>query len=121
MKYKTIIFALCVWMAGTLSAQSVYPGQFAGKMKLNTVAPVKAESFDLQDVRLLPSRFRDNMLRDSVWMTSIDVNRLIHSFRTNAGIWAGREGGYMTVKKYGGLWIVNYADIPQDICSRHTD
>ena len=97
MKYKTIIFALCVWMAGTLSAQSVYPGQFAGKMKLNTVAPVKVESFDLQDVRLLPSRFRDNMLRDSVWMTSIDVNRLIHSFRTNAGIWAGREGGYMTV------------------------
>lgn len=102
MKYKIMIFALCLWMAGTLSAQSVYPGQFAGKMKLNTVAPVKAESFDLQDVRLLPSRFRDNMLRDSVWMTSIDVNRLIHSFRTNAGIWAGREGGYMTVKKYGG-------------------
>ena len=35
-------------------------------------------------------------------MTSIDVNRLLHSFRTNAGVFAGREGGYMTVKKLGG-------------------
>lgn len=34
-------------------------------------------------------------------MTSIDVNRLLHSFRTNAGVFAGREGGYMTVKKLG--------------------
>lgn len=42
------------------------------------------------------------MLRDSAWMTSIDVNRLLHSFRTNAGVFAGREGGYMTVKKLGG-------------------
>ena len=33
---------------------------------------------------------------------TIDVNRLLHSFRTNAGVWAGREGGYMTVKKLGG-------------------
>ena len=62
------------------------------------MAPLQAESFDLKDVRLLPSRFRDNMLRDSAWMTSIDVNRLLHSFRTNAGVFAGREGGYMTVK-----------------------
>ena len=60
------------------------------------------ESFDFKDIRLLPSRFRDNMLRDSAWMTSIDVNRLLHSFRTNAGVFAGREGGYMTVKKLGG-------------------
>ena len=58
-----------------------------------TVAPVRVESFDLKDIRLLPSRFRDNMLRDSAWMTSIDVNRLLHSFRTNAGVFAGREGG----------------------------
>ena len=35
-------------------------------------------------------------------MTSIDVSRLLHSFRTNAGVFAGREGGYMTVKKLGG-------------------
>ena len=64
--------------------------------------PLAAESFELQDVRLLPGRFRDNMMRDSVWMVSIGVDRLLHGFRTTAGIFAGREGGYMTVKKLGG-------------------
>ena len=58
-------------VSGIMSAQSVYPGQHQGKLKKETVAPLQAESFDLKDVRLLPSRFRDNMLRDSAWMTSI--------------------------------------------------
>lgn len=100
-KKVLVAFAASVLSAG-MSAQSVYPGQHHGKMKLETAAPVSVESFDLKDVRLLPSRFRDNMLRDSAWMVSLDVNRLLHSFRTNAGVFAGREGGYMTVKKLGG-------------------
>ena len=86
----------------SLTAQSVYPGQHAGKLKLETVAPVKVKSFDVKDVRLLPSRFRENLERDSAWMAAIEVNRLLHSFRTNAGVYAGREGGYMTVRKLGG-------------------
>ncbi len=100
-KKVLVAFAVSVLSAG-MSAQSVYPGQHHGKMKIETVAPVSVASFDLKDVRLLPSRFRDNMLRDSAWMVSLDVNRLLHSFRTNAGVFAGREGGYMTVKKLGG-------------------
>lgn len=102
MRYKILFTAICFGMSVALFAQSVYPGQHAGKMKKETVAPVQLESFDLKDVRLLPSRFRENMTRDSAWMVSIDVNRLLHSFRTNAGVFAGREGGYMTVKKLGG-------------------
>lgn len=102
MKYRNIALAVCLGISSVLSAQSVYPGQHRGKMKKETVAPLRAESFDLKDVRLLPSRFRDNMMRDSAWMVSIEVGRLLHSFRTNAGVFAGREGGYMTVKKLGG-------------------
>jgi len=93
---------ICAALSTELSAQSVYPGQHTGKMEKVTTAPIQVESFDLKDVRLLPSRFRDNMMRDSVWMTSIATNRLLHSFRNNAGVFAGREGGYMTVKKLGG-------------------
>ena len=99
MNKKVLVTAILfgsLTVSGIMSAQSVYPGQHQGKLKKETVAPLQAESFDLKDVRLLPSRFRDNMLRDSAWMTSIDVNRLLHSFRTNAGVFAGREGGYMT-------------------------
>jgi len=102
MKNRTIIAALCLLVSGSLSAQSIYPGQHSGKLKKETIAPLQVKSFDLKDVRLLPSRFRENMMRDSAWMVSIDVNRLLHSFRTNAGVFAGREGGYMTVKKLGG-------------------
>ena len=97
-----ILMTICAALSTGLSAQSIYPGQHAGKMKKVTTAPIQVESFDLKDVRLLPSRFRDNMMRDSIWMTSIATNRLLHSFRNNAGVFAGREGGYMTVKKLGG-------------------
>ena len=47
MNYKTITFALCLGMAGTLAAQSIYPGQHAGKMKVETSAPVVIKGFDL--------------------------------------------------------------------------
>lgn len=83
-------------------AQSVYPGIYGDKFKEGVKVPLAAESFELQDVRLLPGRFRDNMMRDSVWMVSIGVDRLLHGFRTTAGVFAGREGGYATVKKLGG-------------------
>ena len=58
--------------------------------------------FRLDEVKLLPSRFQENMKRDSAWIASIDVNRLLHSFRNNAGVFTSKEGGYMTVKKPGG-------------------
>ena len=81
-----ILMTICAALSTGLSAQSIYPGQHAGKMKKVTTAPIQVESFDLKDVRLLPSRFRDNMTRDSVWMTSIATDRLLHSFRNNAGV-----------------------------------
>lgn len=99
---RILLITTLLALSGAMSAQSVYPGQHKGKIKKETIAPMYAQSFDLKDVRLLPSRFRDNMMRDSIWMTSLDANRLLHSFRTNAGVFAGREGGYMTVKKLGG-------------------
>ena len=73
MNKKVLVTAILfgsLTVSGIVSAQSVYPGQHQGKLKKETVAPLQAESFDLKDVRLLPSRFRDNMLRDSAWMRS---------------------------------------------------
>lgn len=86
----------------TVVAQSIYPGAFDGKMKKRDVVEFRAKAFPLNDVKLLPSRFRDNLERDSAWMVSLPVASLVHSFRTTAGVQAGREGGYMTVKKLGG-------------------
>ena len=102
MKRKVFIAVMSLVVSGGLSGQSVYTGQHSGKLKKAAKAPMQEKSLDLKEVRLLPSRFREIMMRDSMWMASIEVDRLLHSFRTNAGVFAGREGGYMTVKKLGG-------------------
>ncbi|MDE6542099.1 MAG: glycoside hydrolase family 127 protein, partial [Muribaculaceae bacterium] len=94
-----LIFALSVLGS---AAQSVYPGQHRGKLAIDTSVDTEAESFDLCDVRLLPGRVRDNLERDSAWMVSIPVGRMLHSFRNNAGVFAGLEGGYESVVKPGG-------------------
>lgn len=86
----------------TAAAQSVYPGQHKGKLKIENQASARVKAFDLNVIRLLPGRVHDNLSRDSVWMSNISVHRLTHSFKNNAGIFAGLEGGYESLKKYGG-------------------
>jgi DUF1680 family protein len=100
--HKHILFASALLLSTAAGAQSLYPGQFDTKVKAESQGKAAAKCMPLNEVTLLPSRFRENMQRDSAWMMNIDVNRLLHSFYTNAGVFAGREGGYMTVKKYGG-------------------
>ena len=63
---------------------------------------VVVQPFALTDVKLLPSRFQRNMQRDSTWITSIPVNRLLHSFRNTAGVYSALEGGYDAGLKLGG-------------------
>ena len=95
---------LCAGMlyARPLMSQSLYPGQYETRTEIGNEILMKAGCFDLQDVKLLPGRFRENMQRDSAWIVSLGADRLLHSFRTTAGVYAGREGGYMTVRKLGG-------------------
>ena len=83
-------------------AQSHYLGQHAGKFVVTDQLKPAIFAFDLQDVRLFDSRFKQNMEREQKWLQSIEPYRLLHSFRTNAGVYAGNEGGYFVVKKLGG-------------------
>jgi len=69
---------------------------------LFAMGQVQVKPFALTDVRLLPSRFQRNMQRDSAWIASIPVNRLLHSFRNTAGVYSGKEGGYDDGLKLGG-------------------
>lgn len=101
MKRSLIIRISLVLLAGWLGASGVYsqyPGQFSGLMEIKLQVPVKAYSFDLNDVRLLNGPFRDNMLREGKWLLGINNNRLLHSWRVNAGMstrarpYAGWEG-----------------------------
>jgi DUF1680 family protein len=83
-------------------AQSHYPGQHIDKLKVLDKAPIKVYGFDLSAVKLLNSPFKENMKRESNWILSLKVNSLLHSFRTNAGVFNGLEGGYFKIKKLGG-------------------
>ena len=102
MDIKAILAAFALLSSLQSGAQSLYPGQYPEKRVVRDLAEPEAECFDLDRIRLLPGRFRENMQRDSAWMMSLDTDRLLHSFRTTAGVFSGKEGGYMTVKKLGG-------------------
>ena len=71
-------------------------------MSVQLLAQATAFPFALNDVKLLPSRFQRNMQRDSAWIASIPVKSLLHSFRTTAGVFTEKEGGYMTMRHLGG-------------------
>ncbi|MXN90761.1 glycoside hydrolase family 127 protein [Flavobacterium sp. Sd200] len=97
---KTLLFAALLPLG--VVAQSHYPGQHKGQIKIDDTKKAAVLGFDLQDVKLLDSPFRDNMMRESKWILSIKTESLLHSFRNNAGVFSGKEGGYFVTPKLGG-------------------
>jgi hypothetical protein len=67
-----------------LSIQNVIYSQdkFVVKNKIET----KAYKFDLKDVRLLDGEFKKAMQQNHKYLIDMDVNRLLHNFRINAGL-----------------------------------
>ncbi|MFV0290925.1 MAG: glycoside hydrolase family 127 protein [Mangrovibacterium sp.] len=102
MRKGLLILLATTAMSITGNAQSHYPGQHQGKLKLDDCGHVHLRSFDVNDVKLEDEKLKANMQLDADWLNSLSVDRLTHSFKNNAGIYAGREGGYMTVDKLGG-------------------
>lgn len=97
-----VVFLFLLLSQIVVLGQSHYPGQHIGLISIAETAPIQVKSFDMRDVKLLPSRFTENIERESAWIMALNVNRLLHSFRTNAGVYAGLEGGYDSVAKLAG-------------------
>ena len=57
--------------------------------------PPAAQTFPLRDVRILDGPFHDAQQRDLAYLLSLDPDRLLHTFRLNAGL-------PTTAKPYGG-------------------
>ncbi len=47
---------------------------------------LKAQPFELSRIRLLDGPFQEAMLRDGQYLLSLDADRLLHTFRLNAGL-----------------------------------
>jgi DUF1680 family protein len=66
---------------GTVPTEGVL---FKNETRADAVRPV-ARPFPLEDVRLLDGPFREAMVRDQQFLLALDPDRLLHTFRVNAG------------------------------------
>src|SRR5262245_49536074 len=66
------------------------------KLKVQPVVPMKVQAFPLEEVRLLDGAFKHAMELDEKYLLSLDVDRLLHNFRVNAGLPSSAEplGGW---------------------------
>ena len=62
------------------------PEKSNNKLKVKPVVPIKAYSFNLNEVRLLNSPFRHAMTKDSGYLLEIKPDRLLFRFHKHAGL-----------------------------------
>ncbi len=73
----------------TLLSSSARADALAGgpsKIRVEPVVPLRARAFRLEDVRLLDGPFKHAMDLDRQYLLSLEVDRLLHNFRVNAGL-----------------------------------
>ena len=87
---KWLKFNLCAAVvlssAGLVHAQSYVPEWNDTRMKVKTQVPIKAYTFDLKDVQLLESPFKQAMKVDEAYLLSIEPDRLLSAFRAHSGL-----------------------------------
>ena len=74
------------WTALLTSVGWADPLASANKVKVQPVIPLRVRAFDLREVQLLPGPFKHAMELDKEYLLSLDVDRLLHNFRINAGL-----------------------------------
>ncbi|GAA3976900.1 glycoside hydrolase family 127 protein [Mucilaginibacter dorajii] len=70
----------------SVRAQSYVPEWQDKRVKVAYVTPIKAYSFDLKDVSLLESPFKQAMRVDEAYLLTIEPDRLLSSFRAHSGL-----------------------------------
>ncbi|HJQ35088.1 MAG TPA: beta-L-arabinofuranosidase domain-containing protein [Pyrinomonadaceae bacterium] len=65
---------------------SLLTEQHNASLRVEQVAASRAEAFDLADVRLLDGPFRQAQERDASYLLRLEPDRMLHNFRTNAGL-----------------------------------
>lgn len=86
-KFARVVCSLivaCTAPAGAARADALADSR--SKVQVAPVAPLQAQAFALQDVRLLDGPFRHAMELDRQYLLSLDPDRLLHTFRVNAGL-----------------------------------
>jgi DUF1680 family protein len=87
MKRKIFSAGLLLVLSYALFSQSYVPELKNTRVTVSPVAPVKAYSFSLKDVKLLDgSPFKNAMEKDAAYLLMIEPDRLLFRFYQNAGL-----------------------------------
>ena len=93
----TMLFSIVLASIATASlARADDLADTLSKVKVQLVIPLKVHAFPLQDVRLMDGPFKHAMELDEKYLLALDVDRLLHNFRVNAGLPSNAEplGGW---------------------------
>lgn len=80
---RLVLAATAATLAG---AAALTVDQHGMPVKVADRAASQARPFRLDDVRLLDGPFREAMMREQTYLLSLDPDRLLHTFRVNAGL-----------------------------------
>lgn len=83
--YRSIASAAGLFFLFALSLRAE-PLADDARFKVQPVAPLQVRAFPLEEVRLLDGPFKHAMELDGNYLLSLDVDRLLHNFRVNAGL-----------------------------------
>ena len=83
---KKLFFFFSLLFSVATYAQSYVPEKTNSKLKIKSVVPIKAYSFNLKDVKLLDGPFRHAMIMDSAYLLQIKPDRLLYRFHKHAGL-----------------------------------
>jgi DUF1680 family protein len=89
MKKERMKIVLILMLCLSMSAVSAQADDLSGsnsRLKVQPVIALQAKAFRLEDVRLLDGPFKHAMELDKQYLLSLDVDRLLHNFRINAGL-----------------------------------
>lgn len=88
MKFMNLLLGLLTVVVSPLmlAQQAQADALVDSNSRVQTVIPLKARAFRLQDVRLLEGPFKHAMELDQRYLLSLDTDRLLHTFRLNAGL-----------------------------------
>lgn len=81
-----VAFAWGLITANITHAQSYVPEWNEARLKVKPQTEIKAYTFDLKDVQLLNSPFKQAMQVDAAYLLSIEPDRLLSGFRSHSGL-----------------------------------
>ena len=83
---STILAAAVVTAVGGTAARADSLADGYSKDKVKPAVTFQVRAFDLRDVRVLEGPFQHNQEMDGKYLLSLEPDRLLHTFRLNAGI-----------------------------------